>query len=175
MMRRPPRSTQSRSSAASDVYKRQVDVARNLRAGDLRATFYRVQAVLCSTHHRRSAGDAVRGGVMNAEAVTDALVRHMADETTCAFFDDRLACDTALYYPNGDSVVVYVTDHDALFEVSDYSEGMALAMQRLHRRSGVLATVGQHVCAASGLTFTNGRVSTAVSYTHLTLPTIYSV
>jgi len=80
---------------------------------------------------------------MNTEAVTDALVRHMADETTCSFFDDRLACDTALYYPNGDSVVVYVTDHAGLFEVSDYSEGMALAMQRLHRRSGVLATVGQ--------------------------------
>jgi hypothetical protein len=36
---------------------------------------------------------------MNAEAVRDALVRHSADETTCAFFDDRLACDTALYYP----------------------------------------------------------------------------
>ena len=99
---------------------------------------------------------------MNAEAVTDALVRHMADETTCSFFDDRLACDTALYYPNGDSVVVYVIDHDGLFEVSDYSEGMALAMQRLHRRSGVLAMVGQRVCAASGLTFTNGRVSTVV-------------
>ena len=104
---------------------------------------------------------------MNAEAVTDALVRHMADETSCAFFDDRLACDTALYYPNGDSVVVYVTDHDGLFEVSDYSEGMAVAMQRLHRRTGVLATVGQRVCAASGLTFTNGRVSTVVSQADL--------
>ena len=104
---------------------------------------------------------------MNAEAVTDALVRHMADETSCAFFDDRLACDTALYYPNGDSVVVYVTDHDGLFEVSDYSEGMALAMQRLHRRSGVLAAVGQRVCAASALTFTNGRVSTVVTQTDL--------
>ena len=104
---------------------------------------------------------------MNAEAVTDALVRHVADETTCAFFDHRLACDTALYYPNGDSVVVYVTDHDGLFEVSDYSEGMAVAMQRLHRRTGVLATVGQRVCAASGLTFTNGRVSTVVSQADL--------
>src|SRR5450756_2241442 len=30
MIRRPPRSTQSRSSAASDVYKRQVDLARVL-------------------------------------------------------------------------------------------------------------------------------------------------
>jgi hypothetical protein len=59
-------------------------------------------------------------------------------------------------------VVVDVTDHNGLFEVSDYSEGMALAMQRLHRRSGVPATVGQRVCASSGLTFTNGRVSTVV-------------
>ena len=99
---------------------------------------------------------------MNRAAITEALVRHMADETTCALFDDRLVCDTALYYPNGDSVVVHVTDHDSLFEVSDNSEGMALAIQRLHRRSGVLATVGPRVCASSGLTFTNGRVSTVV-------------
>src|SRR5450756_2959780 len=35
MIRRPPRSTQSRSSAASDVYKRQVGVLR--RGDDLRA------------------------------------------------------------------------------------------------------------------------------------------
>jgi len=104
---------------------------------------------------------------MNAEALTDALVRHLADETSCLLLDDRLACDTALYYPNGDSVVVYVTDHDGLLEVTDYSEGMALAMQRLHRRSGVLATVGQRACAALGLTFTNGRVSTVVSASDL--------
>src|SRR5450756_2693349 len=34
MIRRPPRSTQSRSSAASDVYKRQ-DLARNFIGGQL--------------------------------------------------------------------------------------------------------------------------------------------
>src|SRR5450756_2409695 len=35
MIRRPPRSTQSRSSAASDVYKRQVVVAIGSRANPL--------------------------------------------------------------------------------------------------------------------------------------------
>ena len=48
---------------------------------------------------------------MNPAAITEALVRHMADETTCSFFDDRLACDTALYYPNGDSVVAVSYTH----------------------------------------------------------------
>src|SRR5680860_672016 len=39
MIRRPPRSTQSRSSAASDVYKRQVqDVGVNDLLGNLRTT-----------------------------------------------------------------------------------------------------------------------------------------
>src|SRR5450756_848032 len=33
MIRRPPRSTQSRSSAASDVYKRQLDPSRDIFAG----------------------------------------------------------------------------------------------------------------------------------------------
>src|SRR5680860_434228 len=32
MIRRPPRSTQSRSSAASDVYKRQVEAVSNIRS-----------------------------------------------------------------------------------------------------------------------------------------------
>jgi hypothetical protein len=40
-------------------------------------------------------------------------------------------------------------------------------MQRLRRRSGVLTTVGQRACAASGLAFTNGRVSTVVTQTDL--------
>src|SRR5659263_196217 len=35
MIRRPPRSTQSRSSAASDVYKRQVEVKTNPVTGPL--------------------------------------------------------------------------------------------------------------------------------------------
>jgi hypothetical protein len=99
---------------------------------------------------------------MNPAALTDALVKHMADEISCSLLDDRLVCDTSLYYPNGDSVVVFVTEHAGLLEVTDYSEGMALAMERLHRRSGVLATVGQRVCAGMGLTFVNGRVSTVV-------------
>src|SRR5450756_3253110 len=34
MIRRPPRSTQSRSSAASDVYKRQAQSTRPSRSGD---------------------------------------------------------------------------------------------------------------------------------------------
>src|SRR5680860_622385 len=35
MIRRPPRSTQSRSSAASDVYKRQASVARKWWMGEI--------------------------------------------------------------------------------------------------------------------------------------------
>eukprot|EP00657_Telonema_sp_P-1_P001499 TRINITY_DN1398_c0_g1_i14.p1 TRINITY_DN1398_c0_g1~~TRINITY_DN1398_c0_g1_i14.p1 ORF type:complete len:153 (-),score=36.97 TRINITY_DN1398_c0_g1_i14:186-644(-) len=38
MIRRPPRSTQSRSSAASDVYKRQVNTLSNLAGGLLTLT-----------------------------------------------------------------------------------------------------------------------------------------
>src|SRR5450756_3182242 len=47
MIRRPPRSTQSRSSAASDVYKRQVpdDSANSQNLASLQLTFSRKQLI----------------------------------------------------------------------------------------------------------------------------------
>ena len=48
MIRRPPRSTLDRSSAASDVYKRQVPVPRVLERGDLRVCL--VPALVLEEH-----------------------------------------------------------------------------------------------------------------------------
>src|SRR5680860_1650149 len=53
MIRRPPRSTQSRSSAASDVYKRQLLVPRSLRRSrsvlPLRSTLDRIRTRIVSS------------------------------------------------------------------------------------------------------------------------------
>src|SRR5450756_2180654 len=45
MIRRPPRSTQSRSSAASDVYKRQGENAGFLEAGHVGGQFFALEAI----------------------------------------------------------------------------------------------------------------------------------
>ena len=99
---------------------------------------------------------------MNVDTVTDALMQHLKDEIECQMIDDRLVCDTALYYPDGDSVV-YVTDHQGIFEVTDYSEGTSVAMQRLNKRSATLLRVGDQICHDLGLAFLNGRISANVS------------
>ena len=76
MIRRPPRSTQSRSSAASDVYKRQVSIpgivsgVPDITQCDLpgRTSGYHREASTRyvgrrSDHHRRTPSDALVGGV----------------------------------------------------------------------------------------------------------------
>src|SRR5678815_1065498 len=51
MIRRPPRSTLDRSSAASDVYKRQVEPRREPHVGVVRET-HRLFAVAIAMHHQ---------------------------------------------------------------------------------------------------------------------------
>ena len=71
--------------------------------------------------------------------------------------------DTALYYPDGDSVVVFVTDHQGIFEVTDYSEGTSVAMQRLNRRRPPCCALEIRYAMTSALRSSNGRISASVS------------
>src|SRR5450756_3103841 len=59
MIRRPPRSTQSRSSAASDVYKRQVLILLNVGEGDLAAAPGWVAEMASRYPHRHALIDAL--------------------------------------------------------------------------------------------------------------------
>ena len=61
MIRRPPRSTQSRSSAASDVYKRQQVYGQCFGLGSIRS-----QPVLWSRLFHRDRPEAVQGSVPNS-------------------------------------------------------------------------------------------------------------
>src|SRR5450756_294840 len=68
MIRRPPRSTQSRSSAASDVYKRQdlKDPAARTRAVDRVVTVYNIAAI-----YRQAGVPASEYRAVNTEAVAE--------------------------------------------------------------------------------------------------------
>jgi len=99
---------------------------------------------------------------MNPQGVANALVRYLEGEIECVSVDDRLVCDTGLYYPDGDSVTVYVTDHGGVFEVTDYSTGTSVAVERLNKRSSTLLRVGEDICSGLGLIFKSGRISANV-------------
>src|SRR5659263_732538 len=83
MIRRPPRSTQSRSSAASDVYKRQEEQVRADR------TDVRVDGPL--GHHRAAAGgvqtlkatEDARDVLTGIEGVEGLLVREPVGQLSC--------------------------------------------------------------------------------------------
>src|SRR5450756_2654557 len=93
MIRRPPRSTQSRSSAASDVYKRQV-MGRSSERADARVAALRAQgatadAVLLDASDRSSL-EAARRKVEERLGPADILVNAAGVNSSTPFFEIAL-------------------------------------------------------------------------------------
>ena len=178
MIRRPPRSTQSRSSAASDVYKRQglsrdspdsCLVCRHDRTAEFTSNpdslmhqgshFVKAKACHDSSSVLVFAGDTERGPV-----------EHLVGTST----GSRESVEQKLS--------THVPVHRQLGKVVDgisYSDENVQIVQ-----SEVCQTVRQVEAAdtcehsssqCSGKVEQLSQVSKPVSYTHLTLPTIYSV
>ena len=95
MIRRPPRSTQSRSSAASDVYKRQTDdvhrpqVAVGVEAGGVHDHFRRVLDAVGGDHAvRADLGDPVSYTHLRAhETVLDLVCRLLLEKKTSWYYE----------------------------------------------------------------------------------------
>jgi hypothetical protein len=73
--------------------------------------------------------------------------------------DDRVACDFPMFYPQGDSVVVYVREDEGRFEVTDYGEGFGAAVNRPGARRRAVKVAAQEICASLGVGFFDGRVT----------------
>ena len=101
---------------------------------------------------------------MNADTLTNALRAFVSRDITVAPFGDRrFASDTPLFYPDGDSVVVYLTEQPgAKVEVTDYGEGYTLATARRGSRRRQVSAVARDICGALGVEFADGRISTVV-------------
>ena len=85
MIRRPPRSTLDRSSAASDVYKRQTD--------DLLAELLRVQAMIVPAQLEQF---AVRAHLLDAPVLDDQNARGVADSRETVSYTHLRAHETVL-------------------------------------------------------------------------------
>src|SRR5450756_1656156 len=136
MIRRPPRSTQSRSSAASDVYKRQ----------------------------------GIGGMVQHVAALTD-LARVGEDAVQRAFRGEvRPLVEQGRHHRAGTGV-------DEALGVEELEDRRPLGLgegpdrARSRRRGTEARTTPSAVVGRPG----HGQGDPPVSYTHLTLPTIYSV
>src|SRR5450756_836279 len=138
MIRRPPRSTQSRSSAASDVYKRQPK-STVVRAG--------VPEVIDTRQ-------IVPGDVILLQA------------------GDRVPADARLF-----TCKTLKVDESMLTGESETVVKQTHAHTSNMVYSGTVVTEGrgEAVVVATGRATEFGRIAESVSYTHLTLPTIYSV
>jgi hypothetical protein len=76
-----------------------------------------------------------------------------------AFDEGRLVCEMPIYYPDGNSVAVFVIEQAGKFEVTDYGEGYANATERTGIRRTPIKAAAREICASLGLDFAAGRVS----------------
>jgi hypothetical protein len=99
---------------------------------------------------------------VNGQALTASLSRLVADEFDARPFGERrLAFDTPLSYPNGESVVIFLTElDDGHVEITDYGEGYGLATARRGIKRGPIRAAAHEICAGLGLEFADGRVTT---------------
>ena len=170
MIRRPPRSTQSRSSAASDVYKRQtyLDCVNNV-----------CHVGHCHPHVVKAASAQMTSLNTNTRYLHENIVRYaqrlvgkFPDPLEVCFFVNSgseandLALRLARTFTKQNDVLVL--DHayhghvSAMIDISPY---------KFNHKGG--SGKPDHVQVAPAPDGYRGPIT--VSYTHLTLPTIYSV
>src|SRR5450756_145473 len=150
MIRRPPRSTQSRSSAASDVYKRQpASVHSEVTQAPLAGA--RVDP------RRALAEEGAAGAHLVQDLVQPELVPHRDA-------GERLTCESRDLHVEDD--LLEVEDHGATQQTRADQD---VRVGERHQQAAVGLLPGR---LDVGLVVLRAE---AVSYTHLTLPTIYSV
>lgn len=100
---------------------------------------------------------------MSAATVHRALADYFESEFDVEpFGDDRLVCEMPVYYPDGNSVAVFVLEKETRLEVTDYGEGYANATERKGIRKTPIKIAARDICASLGLDFAAGRVSVIV-------------
>ena len=178
MIRRPPRSTQSRSSAASDVYKRQLLLCN---ACGLYLKIHKTHRPLMlkkrhqsgnssRTHSREGCyGPASTGCTNCGTKVTPLWRKGLGGALLCN------ACGLYLKLHHVNRPVRYRADFIRKRSRFDHKEKQSQPDSPVaHIES--LGSLNDHVNHSYGQTWPSSSPSLqAVSYTHLTLPTIYSV
>src|SRR5450756_1307013 len=165
MIRRPPRSTQSRSSAASDVYKRQDED--------------RVLEVVAAPRHERD--EHVPTERQLAELGARPVAEHLALGHLLADAHDRLLVDAGILVRALELGEVVDVGAHLLADIpvlAVHADDHALAVHVVHgtrppgHDNGARVARGDVLHAGADERRPGAE---PVSYTHLTLPTIYSV
>ena len=162
MIRRPPRSTQSRSSAASDVYKRQTQVDRRML--DIRLLFLAILTLVVGSRINIRI-PRVKGFISVSDTFIFLVLLLFGKEFAALLAAAEALC-SSLRFSRSKSTILFNT---AVMGSSTFLAGSAV-----HLLVGESAFQhpfsAEYVIAISLLACLQ-----SVSYTHLTLPTIYSV
>ena len=143
MIRRPPRSTLDRSSAASDVYKRQVITLRNLLYGNMMV----------------SGGDATWAIAEHVGGSVAGMVTLMNSKATALGMNNTFHCQEGTTFSN----TAYSTARDqAILWESVYNDPQFLEFA---------GAFSKDVCGTLPGDVEICHPAIPVSYTHLTLPT----
>ena len=181
MIRRPPRSTQSRSSAASDVYKRQHRGCASVPPELYKTLSNSDEPFVClscsSSHFKQQIADLSATVVALKEELKDALeIRE-----TCS----ALACEISALRQALNSLEKEVSKpRQAKYTYAAALSSRSKSSQSISKLASTAPTALSSGAPQNKQQLKNNdskpsepkhKVKVAVSYTHLTLPTIYSV
>jgi Domain of unknown function DUF1828 len=94
---------------------------------------------------------------VNPAELEASITGFLSDEIHCELVDGRLACVLPFAYPDGDSVVVYVSQRNGGFEITDYGEAIRMSVSRPGVRMKPLAMLARTTAANHGVSYGDGR------------------
>lgn len=96
---------------------------------------------------------------MNIEAARAAVLTYVQDNLEFEAVGDKIACALPIEYPDGDSVVTFLSERPEGIEVSDYGAAWERATRRPGARLGRIKEAAEAICTSSGVHFWKGRVA----------------
>jgi hypothetical protein len=105
-----------------------------------------------------------------ANQIEEQILGHLQEEVGCELLseqDGRIGCLTALDYPNGDGVVVWVRQLDGKFEITDYGEALADFAAYEGKEREPVVDFARMVCRGHGIDFISGRLTVRCDWDRL--------
>jgi hypothetical protein len=96
---------------------------------------------------------------VNIESTRELVLGYVQDNLEFATLDDKIVCTLPIEYPDGDSVVVFLSERDEGIEISDYGAAWQRAVHRPGTRLGRVKDAAENISRATGVYFWKGRVT----------------
>ncbi|MGD0165699.1 MAG: hypothetical protein ABSC51_00205 [Gaiellaceae bacterium] len=97
---------------------------------------------------------------MNIEEMRELVLSFVSENLELEVVGEKVACVLPVDYPDGDAVVVYLSERQEGIELSDYGLGWEKATFRTGMKNWRARDAAESICRNAGISFWKGRVTT---------------